>query len=55
MPDADDGRVVKVRLTAASDRILNQLTRAHLDRLHELAEVLNELFARHDDARTSSA
>ena len=42
-PDQDDGRVVRVRLTPAGDRIVRQLTRAHLDRLHELATVLDEL------------
>ena len=41
--DPDDGRVVRVRLTPGGDRIVNQLTRAHLTRLHELAVVLDEL------------
>ena len=50
-PDADDGRVVRVRLTGAGDRILNKLTRAHLERLHELAAVLDELVTKHDAAR----
>ena len=50
-PDADDGRVVRVRLTGAGDRILNKLTRAHLERLHELATVLDELVAKHGAAR----
>jgi DNA-binding MarR family transcriptional regulator len=53
-PDPDDGRVVRVRLTETGDRILQKLTRAHLDRLHELAVVLDELVTRHDsdaDAR----
>jgi DNA-binding MarR family transcriptional regulator len=50
-PDADDGRVVRVRLTGAGDRILNKLTRAHLERLHELATVLDELVTKHDEAR----
>jgi DNA-binding MarR family transcriptional regulator len=47
VPD-QDGRVVRVRLTRTGDRILRQLTRAHLDRLDELATVLNELMTRHD-------
>ena len=47
-PDADDGRLVRVRLTQEGDRILQQLTPAHLDRLHELAVVLDELVTRHD-------
>jgi len=50
-PDADDGRVVRVRLTGAGDRILTKLTRAHLERLRELATVLDELVAKHDEAR----
>ncbi len=47
IPDPDDGRVVRVGLTRAGDRVLQQLTRAHLDRLHELAAVLDELVTRH--------
>jgi DNA-binding MarR family transcriptional regulator len=47
-PDRDDGRVVRVRLTSAGDRVLNKLTRAHLERLHELAAVLDELVTKHD-------
>ena len=46
--DADDGRLVRVRLTREGDHILQQLTPAHLDRLHELAVVLDELVTRHD-------
>lgn len=46
-PDYDDGRVVRVRLTRDGERILQQLTPAHLDRLHELAVVLDELVSRH--------
>lgn len=47
IPDDRDGRVVRVRLTGAGDRIVRQLTQAHLDRLHELAEVLDELVTKH--------
>ena len=54
-PDEDDGRVVRVRLTAAGDRILHKLTRAHLDRLHELAAVLDELVTKHDAAQRGLA
>ncbi|HET9969097.1 MAG TPA: MarR family transcriptional regulator [Streptosporangiaceae bacterium] len=50
-PDADDGRVVRVRLTGAGDQILNKLTRPHLERLHELATVLDELVTKHDEAQ----
>jgi len=49
-PDADDGRVVRVGLTKDGDRILQQLTRAHLHRLHDLATVLNELVSEVDRA-----
>lgn len=45
--DNGDGRVVRVRLTTEGDRVLRQLTPAHLDRLHELAVVLDELVTRH--------
>ncbi len=49
MPDAEDGRVVRVRLTGEGEEILQKLTRAHLDRLHELAAVLDEFVDRQDD------
>jgi DNA-binding MarR family transcriptional regulator len=48
--DIGDGRIVRVRLTRAGDRILRQLTLAHLDRLHELAAVLDELVAKHSNS-----
>jgi DNA-binding MarR family transcriptional regulator len=47
--DRADGRVVRVSLTGEGDRVIKQLTRAHLDRLHELAAVLDDLINRHDD------
>jgi DNA-binding MarR family transcriptional regulator len=47
--DAEDGRVVRVRLTPEGDLILQKLTRAHLERLHSLAAVLDEFVTRHDD------
>lgn len=50
VPDAADGRVVRVRLTGTGDRIVQQLTRAHLDRLHELAAVLDDLVAKHEES-----
>jgi DNA-binding MarR family transcriptional regulator len=52
-PDREDGRVVRVRLTEDGDRILQQLTRAHLDRLHELATVLDEFVTRHEQTSGS--
>lgn len=50
IPDSEDGRVVRVRLTAAGDRILRQLTPTHLDHLHELAEILDQLVTKSDAA-----
>jgi len=47
VPDDNDGRVVRVRLTKDGDRIVHRLARAHLDRLHELATVLDDLVTRH--------
>lgn len=43
--DGRDARVVRVRLTEKGDRILNELTPAHLIELHSLAAVLDELVA----------
>jgi DNA-binding MarR family transcriptional regulator len=48
VPDPDDGRVVRVCLTRTGDQILRKLTPAHLDRLRDLAAVLDELVRRHD-------
>jgi DNA-binding MarR family transcriptional regulator len=50
--DPADGRVVRVRLTPEGDQILHRLTRAHLERLHELAAVLDEFVTRHEDQRS---
>ena len=52
IPDRDDGRVVRVRLTADGDLVLQKLTRAHLDRLHELAAVLDEFVTRHENGNS---
>ena len=46
-PDENDRRVVRIRLTKTGDRIVHRLTKAHLDRLHELATVLDELVSKH--------
>ncbi len=43
MSDPEDGRLVRVSLTDQGDKALQKLTRAHLDRLHDLAAVLDEL------------
>jgi DNA-binding MarR family transcriptional regulator len=45
VPDGNDARVVRVRLTPKGDRILSELTPAHLVELHSLAAVLDELVA----------
>jgi DNA-binding MarR family transcriptional regulator len=52
--DENDRRLVRVRLTDAGDRVVRRLTKAHLDRLHELAAVLDELVNRYDGAGSSS-
>src|ERR1700758_5344412 len=52
-PDRDDGRVVRVRLTGNGEEILQRLTRAHLDRLHERAVVLGGLVPSHNGASGS--
>jgi len=54
IPDPRDGRVVRVRLTGTGDGIVQRLTRAHLDRLHELAEVLDELVTRYEAENAAS-
>ncbi len=41
--DIRDARLVRVRLTAKAERILTELTPAHLVELHSLAAVLDEL------------
>jgi DNA-binding MarR family transcriptional regulator len=46
--DDADGRLVRVRLTRQGDRVLAMLTPVHLERLHELAIVLDDLVTRHD-------
>lgn len=55
VPDASDGRVVRVRLTKDGDRIVHRLARSHLDRLHELAAVLDDLVTRHGTQAADAA
>jgi DNA-binding MarR family transcriptional regulator len=43
--DDDDGRVIRVRLTAKGEERLTQLAPAHLDELKRLAPVLDHLVA----------
>lgn len=42
-PDPDDAMVVRVDLTRKGDRLVTELTEAHLDELRKLAGTLNEL------------
>jgi DNA-binding MarR family transcriptional regulator len=42
-PDPDDARVVRVDLTRKGDRLVTELTEAHLDELRKLASALNDL------------
>jgi DNA-binding MarR family transcriptional regulator len=42
-PDAHDGRVARVELTEEGDRLVSDLTHAHLAELHKLSAVLNRL------------
>jgi DNA-binding MarR family transcriptional regulator len=44
-PDPADARVVRVDLTRKGDRLLTELTQAHLAELHSLADSLNDLVA----------
>jgi DNA-binding MarR family transcriptional regulator len=41
--DADDGRVIRVRLTARGEDRLRRLASAHIDELRSLAPVLDQL------------
>ena len=41
--DTGDGRVIRVVLTSEGDRIMQELTQAHLERLRDLAAVLDQL------------
>lgn len=41
--DSDDGRVVRVELTERGDKLVADLTTAHLAKLRELAAALNQL------------
>lgn len=49
-PDADDARVVRVELTDAGDRLVTELTVAHLAELHKLAIALSDLLPREPQA-----
>ncbi len=43
--DPDDARVVRVELTEVGDRLVTELTRAHLAELHNLALSLSDLLS----------
>ena len=42
-PDDNDARVVRVELTEKGDRLVTELTKAHLTELHKLATALADL------------
>jgi DNA-binding MarR family transcriptional regulator len=44
-PDSADARVVRVDLTRKGDRLVTELTEAHLAELHKLASALQDLVA----------
>jgi DNA-binding MarR family transcriptional regulator len=44
-PDREDARVVRIKLTSKGDRLVSDLTRAHLAELSKLAVALNDLVA----------
>lgn len=50
LPDSQDARVVRVDLTRRGDRLVTDLTEAHLAELHNLAAALNDLVAAHTTA-----
>ena len=52
-PDAADARVVRVQLTGKGDRLVTQLTQAHLAELHDLAAALHDLIPDKDTVEAS--
>ena len=50
-PDPDDARVVRVKLTEKGDKLVTDLTTAHLSKLYELAAALNDLVPPHEQRR----
>ncbi len=55
VPDPDDARVARVELTEKGDKLVTELTTAHLAGLYELAAALNELLPPGPPARAESA
>ena len=45
-PDPDDARVVRVELTEKGDKLVTELTTAHLAKLYELAATLSHVAPR---------
>jgi len=42
-PDDDDGRIIRIRLTADGERRLDELVPAHIDELQQLAPILDHV------------
>ena len=52
-PDPDDARVVRVELTEKGDKLVTELTAAHLASLYELAAALHDLLPPQDSGKPS--
>ncbi len=52
-PDPDDARVVRVELTEKGDKLVTELTAAHLASLYELAAALHDLLPPQDSSKPS--
>jgi DNA-binding MarR family transcriptional regulator len=52
--DPDDARVVRVKLTTRGDRLVTELTQAHLAELRKLAAALNDLAPGGSSAKTDA-
>jgi DNA-binding MarR family transcriptional regulator len=50
-PDPDDARVARVELTEKGDKLVAELTSAHLAKLYELAAALNDLLPPQDSGK----
>jgi DNA-binding MarR family transcriptional regulator len=57
LPDRVDGRLVRVRLSARGERVVSDLTEAHLGQLDDLAAALDDLVVggRHSTCDISAA
>jgi DNA-binding MarR family transcriptional regulator len=54
-PDSNDARVVRVELTEKGDRLVTDLTEAHLTELHNLTAALVDLLPGRDQYRREAA